>query len=41
MKDKLAACKDITFVEPVVSIKSGIKPENEEQINAVAVELTK
>ena len=39
MKEKLAACKDLTFIEPVVSIKSGIKPENEAQAEQAAAEL--
>ena len=41
MKERLAACKNLTFIDPVVSIKSGVKPENEAQIAAVAAELTK
>ena len=41
MKEKLAACKDLTFVEPVVSIKSAMTPENVEQIDKAAEELTK
>ena len=41
MKEKFAACKDITFIEPVVSIKSGVKPENEAQIDALVAELMK
>ncbi len=41
MKERLAACKNLTLVEPVVSIKSGVKPENEAQINALVAELTK
>lgn len=41
MKEKLAACKNLTLVEPVVSIKSGVKSENEAQIAAVVAELTK
>ena len=41
MKERLAACKNLTLVEPVVSIKSGVKSENEAQIAAVVAELTK
>lgn len=41
MKERLAACKNLTLVEPVVSIKSGVKSENEAQIAALVAELTK
>jgi flavorubredoxin len=41
MKERLAACKNLTLVEPVVSIKSGVKTENEAQMNALVAELTK
>ncbi|MBR0234887.1 MAG: flavin reductase [Clostridia bacterium] len=39
MKDKLSSCKNLTFIEPVVKIKSAPNAENEEQINAVVSEL--
>lgn len=41
MKERLAACKNLTLIEPVVSIKSGVKTENEAQIAAIVSELVK
>ena len=40
MKDKLAGCKNITFVEPTVRIMSSMNEENKEQINRVVAALT-
>ncbi len=39
MKDMLSKSKNLEFVEPVVKIRSALKPENIEQINALADEL--
>ena len=39
MKEKLAPCKNLTFVEPVISIKSALSAANGEQIAAVVSEL--
>jgi len=41
MREKLAPCKDLTFVDPVVSIKSALSKENGEQIDAVVGELSR
>jgi len=41
MKDKLANCKDLTFVEPVVKIMSSINDENKEQITLLVQNLCK
>ena len=41
MKGMLEGCKDITFIEPVVRIKSAMNAENAEQIEALAGELCK
>ena len=35
MKEKLAPCKDLTFVEPVITLKSAFTAENEEQEDAL------
>ena len=35
MKEKLAPCKDLTFVEPVITLKSAFTAENEEQADAL------
>ena len=40
IKDKLAGCKNITFVEPTVRIMSAMNEENKEQINRVVAHLT-
>ena len=39
MKEMLSKSKNLEFVEPVVKIRSALKPENIEQINALADEL--
>ncbi len=39
MKDKLAGCKNLTFAEPVVKIKSAMNSENKEQIDKLSDEL--
>lgn len=39
MKAELEKCKDITFVEPICSVKSSVKEEKLEQLNALAKEL--
>jgi len=41
MKGMLEGCKDLTFIEPVVRIKSAMNAENAEQIEALAGELCK
>ncbi len=40
IKDKLAGCKNLTFVEPTVKILSALKKENEEQLDKVCAILT-
>ena len=39
MKDMLAPCKDLEFVEPVVKIRSALSAESREQLEKVAGEL--
>ena len=39
MKDKLAGCKNLTFAEPVVKIKSAMNSENKAQIDKLSDEL--
>lgn len=39
MKSKLEGCKNITFAENVVTVKSGFKAENQPQIEALAAEV--
>jgi flavorubredoxin/flavin reductase (DIM6/NTAB) family NADH-FMN oxidoreductase RutF len=39
MKEKLSACKNITWVEPVVKLRSAMNAENAEQIEALSDEL--
>ena len=39
MKEKLSGCKDITFAETVVKIKSAMNSENSEQIDKLSDEL--
>lgn len=41
MKKMLEGCKNITFAEPVVTLKSALKDENRSQIKALARELCK
>ena len=41
MKGMLEGCKELTLLEPVVSIKSAVKQENMEQLEALASELCK
>ncbi len=36
MKDSLAGCKDLEFIEPVVSVRSAVNGENIEQLNGIA-----
>lgn len=40
IRDKLAGCKNLTFVEPTVKILSALKKENEEQLDKVCDILT-
>ena len=39
MKEKLSKCKNITWVEPIVKIRSAMNAENAEQIEALSDEL--
>lgn len=39
MKDKLAVCKNLTFADPVVKIKSAMNAENKEQLEELSDEL--
>ena len=39
MKEKLSACKDITWAEPVVHIRSALSADSREQLEALAKEL--
>ncbi|MBQ4384056.1 MAG: flavin reductase [Firmicutes bacterium] len=39
MKEKLSGCKNITWVEPVVKLRSAMNAENAEQIEALSDEL--
>lgn len=41
MKEKLEGCKNLTFVEPVVKINSGLSEENHQQIEELCQSLTK
>ena len=41
MKEKLSACKNITFVEPVVTIKSSLSEENIKDICDLAENIMK
>lgn len=41
MKKMLEGCKNITFVEPIVTLKSALKDENKAQIEALTDELCK
>ena len=40
MREKLAEMKEITFVEPVVTIKSSATPENYEAMKELAKVIT-
>ena len=39
MRGMLEKCKEITFAENTVTVLSAMKPQNEEQIKALAAEL--
>ena len=41
MKEKLEGCKNLTFVDPVVKINSGLSEENHQQIEELCQNLTK
>jgi len=41
MKEKLAGCNNLTFIEPIVRILSSLSDENREQIEKLAEELLK
>ena len=41
MKDMLANCKDIRYVNPIVKIMSSLNDESKEKLNQLATELTK
>ena len=41
MKEKLEGCKNLTFVDPVVKINSGLSEENHQQIEDLCQNLTK
>jgi flavorubredoxin len=40
MKEKLSVCKNLTFAETIVKIKSAMNSENSEQIEKLAEELS-
>ena len=41
MKEKLSSCKNLTFLEPTISILSSMTSENETQLEQLFIELTK